>query len=174
MQDCIRLGFKVDGHQLGHASFCKPGQSASRKGVRTGLDIEQPFQFANLQTTGACLPPPTARTFESTESRLVGRRRRASERALEPHGCRVDRGRGHARVRGGPPSLRHGRDVQRDGRGARAQQEGWRAQCRVRLPSAVILWAADSWRLVFMVVCLLGWVRRRQCSLLHRCGSTTQ
>nr|VWO95331.1 Uncharacterized protein [Ganoderma boninense] len=50
-QDCIRLGFKVDGQSLAHGMICKSGQSRSKKGVRTGLDVEQPFQFANLQTT---------------------------------------------------------------------------------------------------------------------------
>ncbi|KAM5537623.1 hypothetical protein V8D89_008701 [Ganoderma adspersum] len=51
MQDCTMLTFKVDGKPLSHGMLCKPGQSGSKKGVRTSLDVEQPFQFANLQTT---------------------------------------------------------------------------------------------------------------------------
>ncbi|KAI1783241.1 hypothetical protein LXA43DRAFT_1047381 [Ganoderma leucocontextum] len=50
-QDCIKLSFKVDGKQLAHSMMCRPGESWSKSGVRTSLDVEQPFQFANLQTT---------------------------------------------------------------------------------------------------------------------------
>lgn len=50
-QDCIKLNFKVDGQQLAHGTLCESGQSTNRKGVRTSLDVEQPFQFADLQTT---------------------------------------------------------------------------------------------------------------------------
>ena len=69
-QDWIRLSFKVDGQQLAHSTLCKSGQTASKKGVRTGLDIEQSFQFADLQMTGACFP---GRCFRVQEFRVTMR-----------------------------------------------------------------------------------------------------
>ncbi|EJF59737.1 hypothetical protein DICSQDRAFT_138197 [Dichomitus squalens LYAD-421 SS1] len=49
--DCISLAFKVDGHKLGHGALCSALQTGSKNGVRTGLNVEQPFHFADLKTT---------------------------------------------------------------------------------------------------------------------------
>ena len=71
MLDCTTLFFKVDGKKLSHGMTCKSGQSVSKKGVRTGLDIEQPLQFADLQTTGASLPRYFSRTRAPVHDGLV-------------------------------------------------------------------------------------------------------
>ena len=47
----------MDGHKLKHNMLCTPLQTRSKDGVRTGLDVEQPFQFADLKTTGASQLP---------------------------------------------------------------------------------------------------------------------
>ena len=51
-RDWLTLTFKLDGSTLGHSSLCVAGQSGQRAGVLTSADIEQPFEFADLHTTG--------------------------------------------------------------------------------------------------------------------------
>ncbi|TFK83596.1 hypothetical protein K466DRAFT_589610 [Polyporus arcularius HHB13444] len=43
--------FALDGRDLGHASVSRPGTNGTRAGVLTGADIQQLFQFADLQTS---------------------------------------------------------------------------------------------------------------------------